>query len=422
MIEYKGKYGIVETRDSLGKKTESITTFAKRIEILEGDGIRTIVILKVFSIHINNKKYLKIIGIDVITASIVLIIDTNGKEYGAHSYNESMLKLKSNTVIKATFKYTLLDNYANVLRITSDYSIIGESDIIKLKSKYYGLHYNNFINSFTEIDELLKLYKDKEFYTFTHFTGTQLRKFKQRYQIKMGKYFINFSDDKNVSNFENLDFRGYALIVCRLYKSRPYFTIIEIWGGFLSGNKLTELKRNEKISNYFEKLCAMQFNIYNDEEMKSILQIDNSNLSNAFRYYELASECDQQYTNNYILDGSDDSYFEEWEDDYSDNDLNDLNDSQNNIPLFVEPGDWYGELDAEYYTPEEKDNETNEEFLNYEKSTEKEIFLCEVDEELKETSFKEKYKITSVTNEEFAIDLVKIEIPVDEADISEIPF
>lgn len=402
--------------------------YVKRIEVLDGSEYRNIVIIDISTVTFNNKSFLRIIGLDILTSTVVSIVDTNGKQYGLYNNTDEFKNIRNNTVIKARFKYEPLDKFTNVLRISSEFSVIGESDLNKLRIKYNDLDYCNFITSFEEISEMVEEHKNKEFYCITHFTGSEVKKEKDKnnYQLKAGRFAANINNKMDVSVCEGLKFRGHALMSCIKntdYKY-PFIKILRLSGSYLTNSDYNFLK---------SKMGKKEFDGFNDDDQNYNEMYDESNSEtyedslelmsyNRQRLWEESGHYTEEgYTSNYIEDGCDDSYFEEWKEDSRYESYDDSGRS------FIEPGsEWkedYWDDDEDYeeqfenieeYKPSEEELKKWEEFnKNYKYTREFGMYSCNI------------YKIEDITDDAFAINFEKIKKPnqeVNELDIEDIPF
>lgn len=403
--------------------------YVKRIEALDGSEYRNIVILDISTEKINNKDFLRIIGLDICTSTIVLIVDTNGKQFGLHNKNDEFMKLRNNTVIKAKFKYEPLEKFANVLRIISEFTIIGESDLKRLRIKYNDLNYYDYITSFEELSDMLEKYQNKEFYCITHFTGSEVKKYKNKnnYQLKVGRYAANINNKMDVSICEGLKFRGYGLMSCFISTNRqyPFIKVLKLEGSFLANSDYNLLKT---------RLKEREFNGFDDDDQNYNEIYDGSNSETYEDSLELMSYSRQRlweesdhyteegYTSNYIEDGCDDSYFEEWEEEYPESE-----NYEGNERLFVEPG---SEWDDDFWEDDDGYEEELREYKEY-KPSEEELKKWEEFNKIYKYCRKSAmytsniYKIEDISDDAFSINFEKIEKPnqeVAEADLEDIPF
>lgn len=407
--------------DNNENNNQTNKNYVKRIEILDGSEDRNIVIIDISTEKINNKDFLRIIGLDICTSTIVLIVDTNGKQFGLHNKNDEIMKLRNNTVIKAKFKYEPLEKFANVLRIISKFTIIGESDLTKLRTKYNDLDYNNFITSFKEINEMLEKHKNKEFYCITHYTGSEVKKDndknkdkhnnKDSFHLKAGRYKVNIDYNKmDASICEGLKFRGYGLMSCFISTNRqyPFIKVLKLEGSFLANSDYNLLKTwlKEREFNGFDDDDQNYNEIYdgsNSETYEDSLELMSYNRQRLWEESDHYTE--EGYTSNYIEDGCDDSYFEEWEEEYPESE-----NYEGNERLFVEPG---SESDDDFWEDDDSYEEELREYKEYKPSEEE---LKKWEEFNKNYKYFRKfgtyksniYKIEDINDDAFSINFEKI--------------
>lgn len=209
---------------------------------------RNVVILLNKKVEVKGRRYLELVGLDVFTGKVIKIVDTNGAQFGLHTYNDKVAKLAIKTVIQATFKIYNNDTCLNVLRITSDFKVLGRSMLGKLREKYEYVDSEiiiDFVNKFNTVFKCWDFYKNKYAYFITEFRGSKVQKHNGKYQLKMDKNFVDI--EKNVAELaklENLYFRGWALIFVDYSESfgRPIIKVKE----FYSSNFITE-KQNHQL-------------------------------------------------------------------------------------------------------------------------------------------------------------------------------
>lgn len=425
------------------------------LEKLDGkseDSIRVIVLVYTSVEIVNKGKYLKIIGIDVYTGTTVLIVDTNSMKLGLHSYQDYFVKLKPYSVIKAPFKYVESDEYFNVLRITGIFELLGNSKIEPLKEKYDLLGYTSFVKPFDEID---KYYADdinnkKKLHIIVRFSGTQLIPHNNKEQLKMGAHFANIHEDLDVSTYSGYWYIGLALLTCRKNQKGSYnITILELNGEFYDEDEynckknMRKIKKESKTQTY---TLSLNDGLYNSDENEKELE-EELRYHSRLRRYELFDENDKYYNSDYILDGCDDDYFSEWEEEYPEY----MNDGDEKYRKFDEPIDDYAdeydneELEKEMYLDMLRDMNTDlseielQELLakNYEKEEDKEYQEVIEEEFIQPISLdyitsSEKYEIESILNDKFSINFNKVlranessttlKYYYNEADIEDIPF
>lgn len=287
------------------------------------------------------KQYLKIIGIDVLSAKIVSIVDTNGLDKLLHSYSLKLLKLSGKmTTIKAKFQYYDTDRKLNVLRIVSDFFIVGQQpfkNLYWLNKKYEEVIVKDFVEvdkrglvySFSIIKEFTKYNLYEEGYFIGNFTGTKVKKhenngrFKYQLMMQIAKRpeFLDIHDnDINISEKEGLNYRGYALCKWQKFKNgKVGFIAIKLYGDFLIDNEYEDIKKKNKqikcsqnssdnsgdfipymeMDEVFEK----NYDEYSDSFLNSIDR--NEEYDETDEQYEEAKESDDMYW------FSDDEYIEE---------------------------------------------------------------------------------------------------------------
>lgn len=383
---------------------------------------------------INKRKHLKIIGIDVYTGTTALIVDTNGMKLGLHSYQDSFVKLEPYTVIKAPFKYVQSDEYSNILRITGIFEVLGKSKIEPLKEKYDLLGYTSFIKPFDEID---KFYSDdinskKKLHIIVRFSGTQLIPHNNKEQLKMGAHFANIHEDIDVSKYLEHWYIGLALLACTKNRSGSLnITVLKQMGRYYSEDEYRNIKnkRNIKLVNIVDK-DTINDDLYN--HLKNIEEQDDAyglRHDRTFRYYELYDENQHYINTDYVLDGCDDDYFNDWEDDYPEYMYDEKDYSNFDEPTIDYDDDYNSEelekieialLKEEY--PELSEEEIKSLFTIKEEFQYGDDTTYRQSKRLKYLESSEKYEIDSILDDRFSINFNKIKIPYNEADIEDIPF
>lgn len=212
------------------------------------DGVtkRNIVIILCQKIKRGTKPFLRIIGIDVFTGKVVNVVDTNGSEYGLHSYHNEFAQFKEQTVIQAEFKTIKSEFHLNTLRIVSPIRILGKGNVPKLKKKYELLYPNisDFIHNFNEVFEFCDSHKNSRSYFMVNFTGTQVQPHKDRYQLKMDKYFVDIRDVKFDSK-QNGDkyYHGWTVLQCDVDANDELrFSAQRLIGKFLTKDEFQKYK------------------------------------------------------------------------------------------------------------------------------------------------------------------------------------
>lgn len=289
----------------------------KPLEKLDGkskDSIRVIIIFYKAVEIVNKKKYLKILGIDVYTGTTVLIVDTNSMKYGLHSYQDSFINLKPYSVIKAPFKFIKSDEYHNVLRITGIFQLLGNSKIILLKEKYDLLGYTSFVKKFDEIDNFFAddMNKKKNLHIIVRFSGSKLEPYKNKEQLKIGTHFASLNEDIDGNKHLGRWYIGLALLSCKKNKNGSLnITVLKLIGDSFSENEYIMFKSEKFIKNTVNDELYKHLNDNEEKEDVYGLRHDRS-----FRHSELY-DVNQHYINtDYVLDGCDDDYFSEWEEEY----------------------------------------------------------------------------------------------------------
>jgi hypothetical protein len=422
------------------KKLDGKTNESKRVIVLAYKSVEIL----------NKKKYLKIIGIDVYSGTTVLIVDTNSMKYGLHSYEDAFISLKPYSVIKAPFKYVESDEYANVLRITGIFELLGFSNIEMLKIKYDSLGYISFIKHFNELDDFYNINKHnkydqifkssinngetqyvnnkKELYTFVRFSGTKLDIHNGKYQLKIGSHFANINKDIEVSKYLNHWYIGPVLLSCKKNQSGSLnITALKLLGRFYSDDEYKELKCKRNSRSIKNNVNDELYNYINDSEEQEEaygLRHDRS-----FRYYELYDENEPYNNSDYILDGCDEAYFSEWEDEYPEY-THDANDDRS----FNEPIDDYEdeyvneELETEYLAmlkdmyPELGEEELKSLFaVSKEHQEYEELINVNQPISLLYLTSNNKYEIEDILDDKFSINFKKARAITDKKQMKSFP-
>ncbi len=216
------------------------------------DGVmkRNIVIILCQKAKRGNKTFLRIIGIDVFTGKVVNVVDTNGSEYGLHSYHNELAKLKEQTVIQAEFKTIKNEFHLNTLRIVSAFRVLGSSNISKLRQKYDQLYPTilGFILSFNEVFSFCESHKNSRSYFIVNFTGSKIQAYKDKHQLKMDKYFVDIRDNKyKYKENKGKYFRGRVILQCDVdADGECRFSAQRLIGKFLTKEEFEKYKADRK--------------------------------------------------------------------------------------------------------------------------------------------------------------------------------
>jgi hypothetical protein len=405
-----------EIQENINTNTTSMQGYnkIKQLEKLEGkpnDSIRAIIILYNAVEIVNKKKHLKIVGIDVYTGTTVLIVDTNSMKYGLHSYQDSFINLKPYSVIKAPFKFIESDEYHNILRIAGKFQLIGDSKIILLKEKYDLLGYTSFVKKFDEIDTFFAddMNKKKNLHIIVRFSGSKLKLYKNKEQLKIGTHFANLHEDVDGNKHLGRWYIGLALLSCKKNKSGSLnITVLKLIGDFFIKNTV-----NDELYKYL-----------NDNEEKE--DVYGLRHDRSFRHSDLYDVNEKYITDDYTLDGCDDDYFSDWEDDYSE-----YCHEENDNRIFDEPMNDYGD---EYYEDELNDEfdamlkDAHPELSEDDNEKEEDIYEIKVESQTPSLHYlfsNSKYEIEDIKDDNFSINFSKtsnVKTGLIEADIEDIPF
>lgn len=291
----------------------NLPTIDERMLFDSFDGVtkRNIVIILCQKIKRGNKPFLRIIGIDVFTGKVVNVVDTNGSEYGLHSYHNELAKLKEQTVIQAEFKTIKNMFHLNTLRIVSPIRILGKCNVPKLKEKYHLLYpsISDFIHNFAEAFAFCSEHKNSRSYFIVNFTGTQIQPHKDRYQLKMDKYFVDIRDvtfdfKRNGNKF----YHGWTILQCDAgANGECRFSAQRLIGKFLTKEEFEKYKEDRKIR------CYDDYSAYEDSDF---IIDDSFEYDEEYEAYE--NECVEELAETYkeyagdILDEYSE-YAEDWD-------------------------------------------------------------------------------------------------------------
>ena len=190
------------------------------VSINEKGEYRSFVILSVNTAINKGNIYYKIFAIDVQTATLVVLVDTNGMALGLHTEQDSIKKLRVLDVIHIFVKPALTKGLFNAIRIAGEIQVIGVSHLVGLEKKYSHLkghqgYPNHTIKmTFQELFSLAHSQEEKEVAGLVRFADTEIR-LKQgktaRYQMKMGPIFEDLEGDLIQPQNDMLYYRGYVL-------------------------------------------------------------------------------------------------------------------------------------------------------------------------------------------------------------------
>lgn len=265
---------LIELKDMNNERS-----FEQKLNVWNGNLLKTldnderiILILSIKTFTADNRRdYLRVTGFDIKTRSIVNIIDTNGKQFFAHSFKEDLLKLKEDCLISAKFKYVEDDSIKNNLRIVSDYRVLGDSNFLLLKKKYKHCEYDiEIMPSFDEVIDYANNHGTARSF-LVNFTNTKVI----NGHIKMGNCFVNVIDSlkKINSDLEGFNIAGIVLISCRVKSDgKIQFFSDRIFANYGNENQIKSRHENniEKIrkNEELEKIVASQKNLEEIEKQK----------------------------------------------------------------------------------------------------------------------------------------------------------
>ena len=179
---------------------------------------RNVIIVYSEKIAIKGHLYLLLVAIDIFSAQVIRVVDTNGAKYGLLYNAQVYSDLKSHMVISAVFSKTSSNYYINTLRIASSYKKIGLGNIFELSKKYRTLFDMSYFIGFDDVERCIRSYSTVDMYCICHFMGTDIRRVFYgkgviRYQIKMGDRFVSLLD-KRYTRVEMVGkhVRGYVLL------------------------------------------------------------------------------------------------------------------------------------------------------------------------------------------------------------------
>lgn len=209
---------------------------------------RCIAIISVSKVLIKKETYLRIIGIDAISAKLVTIVDTNGMLFNLHSYTVSFMNMIGKmTTIKAKFRFINDNRSFNILKIVSKVDIIGNQpirNILELSKKYKYLFNKSIITEYSQIKKFSNNFADRQINFLMNFSRSQIRKYKENYQINMqDDYFNIYDDDCNIKEKESLYFRGLALVSWTSYNGKPRYHVIKLLGNYYNEEKINRIKK-----------------------------------------------------------------------------------------------------------------------------------------------------------------------------------
>lgn len=281
---------------------------------------RCVILLCIEKIVLSHKDYIKIVGIDVQTAKLISIVDTNGKEKGLHSYSYKFRQLiGKSVVIKAKFECLNHPGKQNILRIVSDYTIVNDFKIDTLQSldfKYDVLSSGRIkiISNFDDVKSFIDIYGDKSIYFLVNFTDTTIAKDEKRNNLYIhmkGEYPVirdkKFMDEANVGKH----YRGLALLT---WWSTEYgkiiFNVEKMFARIMDEAEIQKYK-NKKVHNEFSDEINFEtdledFESYNEEvanqyTYESLTEQEepyyfDEHLDRYVSYYEVSSDEEMSYT------------------------------------------------------------------------------------------------------------------------------
>ncbi len=99
------------------------------IQVIEQGEFRTFVILSAEKKMVGSQWYYKVIAVDVMSANIVVLVDTNGMKYGLHTDQIEIHSLSPYDVVQTKVKSAAIPKQINTLRIVSSITVCGRSVI-----------------------------------------------------------------------------------------------------------------------------------------------------------------------------------------------------------------------------------------------------------------------------------------------------
>lgn len=285
---------------------------------IQSQSIRNIVIVINQVIILKNRKYLKLIGIDVFTGIVVKIVDTNGVKVGYHTYNEKIATILPYTVIQSEFRNCENCKDLNIIRIKATIKILGKTNLINLKEKYdyiinnYKVDFHSFVTSF---DEVLKIYEsniDKQFHVIVKFNNCLIKKHKDTYQLKMKNIFVNINN-ATVNKVTQLPyFTGYAVLTVRRSIERPYITSNILIGHYFNKEEFENIKKYNIECKEYEGIVTEKYVKKYEEEFADKYEIQEMYEE---EYSELQEETERNGEND-PYEQCDESYFYDVNDEY----------------------------------------------------------------------------------------------------------
>ena len=264
----------------LEQKYSNISSLVKFNEI----STRNFVVISNELEIIKGKQFYRLIAIDVFTAEVVVLVDTNGAEFGLHTTQKDVIALQNLHVIQAPVRLILDGKCHNMLRIAGPIKCLGKSNLERLKEKYNTFkeisNYPNhdFITSFDEAFFLAHENNGRDVFVVVNFTGTEIRRnsTNMKYQIKMDNVFADVEDVLLDKKNDNQYYRGLALV--KLYVQIGERRVRPVIIKLLSKPTLTPTKNIKKVElqqDNLKKACAdVQNNDYS-ELLFSLMSFEN---------------------------------------------------------------------------------------------------------------------------------------------------
>ena len=273
------------------------------------------------------KKYkqMKIIGIDIYTGRLVIIVDNNNKVLGLHKYDENFEKVVG-SVIKAKFEWFSDNEFI----IKSEIQVLGSAQLNQLIEKYHVVCNYSLLSSFEEVIEISNNISTLNIPLMVKFTDTILKKYNDNYQLKMLNKFVNVIEKNDaIENNIGKHFSGIALINWKttLNGNRKYFCS-EFWGKYSNDIERNTIPLSKKIPITYKKEMEKIYEEYSKEvdELIEKNEIERNRELEDYYYNCLEEENKIKYQrawNDIFMENGDDEFVGEEYDEYFD-ELDDL--------------------------------------------------------------------------------------------------
>lgn len=270
----------------------------------------------------NNNSYIELIGFDLFEKKVVKLVDENGKKYGLHTYKKEIVKLRHGDVISVLVEFIDDIKCINMFRICNAPEMYEHTDFIQLWENYKSNYNYDICWSF---NELLSINGYDEVYSIVYFSGTQIKKYKDKLQITFitsstGQiHYVDCLDKtRKTGEFKNGNYlKGLCLLKATKRKNNNgyEYRMIKNMAKVIDEG---QIKKDSKFNTdeFFESIDAEyilndfieSLDINNTVEKFEPLMAENEEDYDEFTNYDRDIDYDFDYENDCEYDGDEEIY------------------------------------------------------------------------------------------------------------------